>query len=137
VTLSGGEASDYNGYGPVMDEPGPEPKVLIADKGYDSDAIREDLVKRGAESVIRRARTARSSRPSMATSTRSETSSNAASQSSSTAAGWQRDTTRPPPAMLVSCSSHPQGCGSGILSTEPSHCGSNATTLRIHSCLHA
>ena len=24
-----------------MDEPGPEPKVLIADKGYDSDAIRE------------------------------------------------------------------------------------------------
>lgn len=35
-----------------MDEPGPEPKVLIADKGYDSDAIREDLAARGAEPVI-------------------------------------------------------------------------------------
>ena len=35
-----------------MDEPGPEPKVLIADKGYDSDAIREDLIERGAEPVI-------------------------------------------------------------------------------------
>jgi transposase len=35
-----------------MDEPGPEPKVLIADKGYDSDAIREDLARRGAEPVI-------------------------------------------------------------------------------------
>lgn len=35
-----------------MDQPGPEPKVLIADKGYDSDAIREDLRARGAEPVI-------------------------------------------------------------------------------------
>jgi len=52
VTLSGGEVSDYMGYRPVMDEPGPQPKVLIADKGYDSDAIREDLIERGAEPVI-------------------------------------------------------------------------------------
>jgi transposase len=35
-----------------MGEPGPEPKVLIADKGYDSNAIREDLAKRGVEPVI-------------------------------------------------------------------------------------
>ena len=35
-----------------MLEPGPEPKVLIADKGYDSDAIREDLIARKAEPVI-------------------------------------------------------------------------------------
>ncbi len=35
-----------------MDEPGPKPKVLIADKGYDSDAIREDLIERGAEPII-------------------------------------------------------------------------------------
>jgi len=26
-----------------MDEPGPKPKVVIADKGYDADAILEDL----------------------------------------------------------------------------------------------
>lgn len=35
-----------------MEEPGPEPKVLIADKGYDADAIREDLAARGATPVI-------------------------------------------------------------------------------------
>jgi transposase len=40
------------GYTPVMDEPGPAPKVLIADKGYDSDAIIDDLAKRGIEAVI-------------------------------------------------------------------------------------
>jgi hypothetical protein len=51
VTLSSGEASDYKGYEPLMLEPGPEPKVLIADKGYDSDAIREDLIARMAEPV--------------------------------------------------------------------------------------
>ena len=52
MTLSGGEVSDYTGYEPAMEEPGPGPKILIADKGYDSDAIREDLVKRGAEPII-------------------------------------------------------------------------------------
>ncbi|HLA03057.1 MAG TPA: transposase, partial [Aestuariivirga sp.] len=52
VTLSGGEASDFTGFTPVLDEPGPEPKILIADKGYDSDTVREDLVRRGAEPVI-------------------------------------------------------------------------------------
>lgn len=52
VTLSSGETSDFKGYEPLMDEPGPEPKVLIADKGYDSDAIREDLAERRVEAVI-------------------------------------------------------------------------------------
>ena len=46
-----------------MLEPGPEPKGLIADKGYDSDAIREDLIARKAEPVIpmRRTRKAQNS----------------------------------------------------------------------------
>lgn len=35
-----------------MLEPGPEPKLLIADKGYDSDAIREDLIARQVAPVI-------------------------------------------------------------------------------------
>jgi hypothetical protein len=34
VVLSTGEASDAKGYEPLMDEPGPAPKVLLADKGY-------------------------------------------------------------------------------------------------------
>jgi transposase len=35
-----------------MEEPAPEPKVLIADRGYDADAIRQDLDDRGATPVI-------------------------------------------------------------------------------------
>ncbi len=52
ITLTGGEVSDVKGYVPVMDEPGPKPKVVIADKGYDADAILEDLNARGAVAVI-------------------------------------------------------------------------------------
>jgi transposase len=52
VTLSPGEASDMKGYGPLMDQPGPSPKVMLADKGYDSDAIRQDLKQRGVEAII-------------------------------------------------------------------------------------
>ena len=52
ITLSSGEASDYKGYEPLMQEPGPRPRIMIADKGYDSDAIREDLVARNVEAVI-------------------------------------------------------------------------------------
>ncbi len=36
----------------MIDQPGPEPKVLIADNGYDSNAIRDDLRARGAEPLI-------------------------------------------------------------------------------------
>ena len=35
-----------------MDEEGPEPKVLLADKGYDADFIREDMEQRGGCAVI-------------------------------------------------------------------------------------
>lgn len=52
MTLSPGEASDMKGYGPLMDQPGPSPKVMLADKGYDSDAIRQDLKDRGVEPII-------------------------------------------------------------------------------------
>lgn len=46
-----------------MLEPGPEPKVLIAAKGYDSDAIRFDLIAREVELVfpMRRNRKAQNS----------------------------------------------------------------------------
>jgi transposase len=40
------------GYGPVMDEPGPQPRVLLADKGYDADFILADLKARGVAAVI-------------------------------------------------------------------------------------
>ena len=51
-TLSTCEVSDYKGYQQVMDEEGPEPRVLLADKGYDADFIREDMEKRGGYAMI-------------------------------------------------------------------------------------
>jgi len=52
VVLTGGETSDVKGYAPLMDEPGPAPKVMLGDKGYDADAILEDLEARGVAAVI-------------------------------------------------------------------------------------
>jgi transposase len=52
VVLTGGEVADVRGYGPVMAEPGPEPKVLMGDKGYGADAILADLQLRGIAAVI-------------------------------------------------------------------------------------
>ena len=40
------------GYAPVMDQPGPKPRVLLADKGYDADFILADLEARGVSAVI-------------------------------------------------------------------------------------
>jgi transposase len=50
--LTGGEASDYKGYLPTMEEDGPAPKVLLADKGYDADFIRKDMEERGGIAII-------------------------------------------------------------------------------------
>lgn len=52
LVLTPAEASDTKGYAPVMDKDDPAPKVTIADKGYESDAIHEDLKARGAEPII-------------------------------------------------------------------------------------
>lgn len=40
------------GYAPVMDQTGPDPCVLLADKGYDADFILADLKTRGVVPVI-------------------------------------------------------------------------------------
>jgi transposase len=52
ITLTGGQVSDVKGYAPLMAEPGPHPKVLIGDKGYDADAILADLQANGVAAVI-------------------------------------------------------------------------------------
>ena len=44
--------SDVQGCGPVMAEPGPEPKVMLGDQGYDADVILNDLEARGVSTVI-------------------------------------------------------------------------------------
>ena len=44
--------SDFKGYLPIMNADGPAPKVLLADKGYDADFIREDMERRGGVAMI-------------------------------------------------------------------------------------
>ncbi len=59
--ITPGQTSDYRGYDAAMDDDLPQPKVLMADRGYDSDHIREDVEQRGGTPIIpaRRNRNAR------------------------------------------------------------------------------
>ena len=50
--LTSGEVSDFKSYLPIMNADGPAPKVLLADKGYDADFIREDIERRGGTAMI-------------------------------------------------------------------------------------
>lgn len=47
-----GEATDCKAYDALIDLPERAPDALLADKGYDADAIRADLAKRNIEAVI-------------------------------------------------------------------------------------
>jgi len=50
--LTGGEASDYTAADDLMNLPLPTPEGLLADKGYDGDRFRENLLMRCILSVI-------------------------------------------------------------------------------------
>ena len=50
--ITPGQDSDYTGYDLVMADNLPQPAVLVADRGYDSDKIREDIESRNALSMI-------------------------------------------------------------------------------------
>ena len=50
--LTPGEAADCKAYDDLIDLPEQQPKALLADKAYDSDAIRADLKQRGIKAVI-------------------------------------------------------------------------------------
>lgn len=50
--LTGGEAADCTAYEALIDLPETAPAAMLADKGYDSDAIRDDLKERGIRPVI-------------------------------------------------------------------------------------
>jgi len=50
--ITAGEVSDYSGFDPLMEADGPDAKVVLADRGYDSDHIRKTLEKTGAATVI-------------------------------------------------------------------------------------
>ena len=50
--LTPGGTHDVKGYGALMHEDAPDPKVLLADRGYDADDIRSDTELRGGTPVI-------------------------------------------------------------------------------------
>lgn len=50
--ISGGEVSDYKGFDLLSDGSLNVPKVFIADKGYDSNHIRETVARAGGTAVI-------------------------------------------------------------------------------------
>jgi transposase len=50
--ITAGEVSDYTGFEPLMEAEGPAAKVLLADRGYDSDHIRETPQEKGAAATM-------------------------------------------------------------------------------------
>ena len=50
--ITPGQVSDYTGYDLVMADNLPQPAVLVADRGYDSDKVREDIERRDALPMI-------------------------------------------------------------------------------------
>ena len=50
--LTGGQAHEVKGYDALMELFEAQPEKLLGDKGYDADAIRDDLEERGIEPVI-------------------------------------------------------------------------------------
>ena len=50
--ITQGQDSDYTGYDLVMADNFPQPAVLVADRGYDSDETREDIEGRNAVPMI-------------------------------------------------------------------------------------
>jgi len=50
--VSGGEVSDYKGFDLLRADPLQAPKVFIADKGYDSNHVRETIASEGGTPVI-------------------------------------------------------------------------------------
>ena len=52
MLLTPGEAHDSTAYGDLMAERDSDPDVLLGDRGYDSDAIRQDVRTRGGTPEI-------------------------------------------------------------------------------------
>ena len=50
--LTGGQVSDYKATDALMALPVPNPKTMLADRGYDSDSFRQDLLIHGILPVI-------------------------------------------------------------------------------------
>jgi transposase len=52
IVITAGQAHDVTAYPALMQEVDDDPQQMLADKGYDSDGVRDDIEKRGGEAVI-------------------------------------------------------------------------------------
>ena len=52
IVITPGQAHDVTAYPALMEEVDDNPEQMLADKGYDSDAVRDDIQKRGGEALI-------------------------------------------------------------------------------------
>ena len=52
IVITPGQVHDVKAYTGLMDEVDDDPKQMLADKGYDSDAVRDDIRARGGEALI-------------------------------------------------------------------------------------
>lgn len=52
IVITPGQAHDVTAYPALMEEVDDDPEQMLADKGYDSDAVRDDIEARGGEAQI-------------------------------------------------------------------------------------
>jgi transposase len=52
IVITPGQAHDVTAYPALMGDVDDDPGQMLADKGYDSDAVRDDIRKRGGEALI-------------------------------------------------------------------------------------
>lgn len=112
--ITGGEVSDYKGIDALLDDELPLTKMFIADKGYDSDAIRNSLEANGATPVIPGRANRKQPIQVDAFIYALRNTSSAASTNSNAQDAWQPVTTKPPQAVSASFISWPRGFGSGF-----------------------
>ncbi|GGE08097.1 hypothetical protein GCM10011529_13140 [Polymorphobacter glacialis] len=108
--LTGGEVSDFKGYLPVMNADVPAPKVLLGDKGYDADFIRQDIEDRGGVAMIPTKRNRLIQLPVDAAIYALRHMVEHCFNKLKNAAASQPDTTRPPTATSASSTSSQSGC---------------------------
>jgi transposase len=94
--LTGGDAHDIKGFAPLLRMVADKIEALLADKGYDADAIREELARADIEAVIPARRNRKDPTPHDPENTSGVISSSDRSTSSRTGGASRLDTTRPP-----------------------------------------
>jgi len=109
--LTGGEASDYGGVDSLMAMPVPKPAALLADKGYDGDRFRENLLLHNILPAYRRVRTARHQSIPTIAAIAIATASSACSASSNTNAASRHASRKPRYPTSASSTSPQQGYG--------------------------